>query len=216
MQLKDRSGRSEILVAQDGECPYISLGDSRDSQLFIMFCTFIHTACLFVSLPGSFLYPGRAHDGFPMNEISSQTATSSSSSSSTTTDDNPDTGSFFTPTSSPPLILAFLAIGLLATAIIAALGWRHAYFSRFRPAVGRQMHRGQAQKAQMDIGSKPKLWDLWTTSDAGAISRELAKRPRMNSGTKKVSILNADQDIKWETIMPISVTPLIREKRCSK
>ncbi|KAJ3860503.1 hypothetical protein EV359DRAFT_85263 [Lentinula novae-zelandiae] len=155
----------------------------------------------------------------------STSASSSSSSSAATTNDNPDSGSFFTPTSSPPLILAFLAIGLLVTAIIAALGWRRAYFvARFRSDVGRrQMGRGQIQKAEMDIGSKPKLWDLRTTSRisgsgshvtgidsaAGRGANGMEMRSSGSGVGKFWSRLDADQEISWESIMPISVTPLI-------
>ncbi|KAH7877056.1 uncharacterized protein C8R40DRAFT_1068267 [Lentinula edodes] len=144
---------------------------------------------------------------------STSTSASSSSSSATTTNDNPDSGSFFTPTSSPPLILAFLAIGLLVTAIIAALGWRRR----------RQMGRGQFHKAEMDIGSKPKLWDLRTTSRISgsgshvtgidsAAGRGANGMEMCSSGAGKFwSRLHADQEIEisWENIMPISVTPLI-------
>ncbi|KAJ3888800.1 hypothetical protein GG344DRAFT_67657 [Lentinula edodes] len=144
---------------------------------------------------------------------STSTSASSSSSSAATTNDNPDSGSFFTPTSSPPLILAFLAIGLLVTAIIAALGWRRR----------RQMGRGQFQKAEMDIGSKPKLWDLRTTSRisgsgshvtgidsaAGRGTNGMEMRSSGSGVGKFWSRLDADQEISWESIMPISVTPLI-------
>ncbi|KAJ3811445.1 hypothetical protein F5876DRAFT_64767 [Lentinula aff. lateritia] len=147
------------------------------------------------------------------SSTSTSTSASSSSSSATTTDDNPDSGSFFTPTSSPPLILAFLAIGLLVTAIIAALGWRRR----------RQMGRGQIQKAEMDIGIKPKLWDLRTTSRiSGSRSQVIGIDSAAGRGTngmetrssgsgegKSWSRLDADQEISWESIMPISVTPLI-------
>ncbi|KAJ3928735.1 MAG: hypothetical protein NXY57DRAFT_489939 [Lentinula lateritia] len=150
---------------------------------------------------------------------STSTSASSSSSSAATTNDNPDSGSFFTPTSSPPLILAFLAIGLLVTAIIAALGWRRAYFvARFRSDVGRrQMGRGQFQKAEMDIGSRPKLWDLRTTSRSSgsgshvtgidsAAGRGTNGMEMRSSGSgsgvgKFWSRLDADQEISWESIM---------------
>ncbi|KAJ3875495.1 hypothetical protein F5051DRAFT_60237 [Lentinula edodes] len=151
------------------------------------------------------------------SSFSSTSTSASSSSSAATTNDNPDSGSFFTPTSSPPLILAFLAIGLLVTAIIAALGWRRAYFvARFRSDVGRrQMARGQFQKAEMDIGSKPKLWDLRTTSRipgsgshvtgidsaAGRGTNGMEMRSSGSGVGKFWSRLDADQEISWESIM---------------
>ncbi|KAJ3781198.1 hypothetical protein GGU10DRAFT_118810 [Lentinula aff. detonsa] len=145
---------------------------------------------------------------------SSSTSTASSSSSTDSSNDNPDTGSFFTPTSSPPLILAFLAIGLLVTAVIAALGWRRAYFARFRSDVGRQMRRGETQKDPMDIGSRPMLWDLWTTLGTRAVGIKAMETPGMSSEPPRgVSRpVSADQEgVNWETVMPISVTALIRE-----
>ncbi|KAJ3997201.1 hypothetical protein F5050DRAFT_1753982, partial [Lentinula boryana] len=135
---------------------------------------------------------------------SSSTSTASSSSSTDSSNDNPDTGSFFTPTSSPPLILAFLAIGLLVTAVIAALGWRRAYFARFRSDAGRQMRRGETQKDSMDIGSRPMLWDLWTTLGIRPIGIKATETPGMSSkppgGVSRP--VSADQEgVNWETVM---------------
>ncbi|KAJ3822696.1 hypothetical protein EV361DRAFT_312865 [Lentinula raphanica] len=145
---------------------------------------------------------------------SSNASSSSSTSSASTGNNNPDTGSFFTPTSSPPLILAFLAIGLLVTAIIAALGWRRAYFARFRAEAERQMRREESSKGALDVGKKPKLWDLWTIPGTEVKEEGVAgtsAETNVALGKRELLKRDVDHDVSWETVMPISVTPLIRE-----
>lgn len=79
------------------------------------------------------------------------------------------------------------------------------------------MGRGQFQKAEMDIGSRPKLWDLRTTSRSSgsgshvtgidsAAGRGTNGMEMRSSGSgsgvgKFWSRLDADQEISWESIM---------------
>lgn len=87
---------------------------------------------------------------------------------STTSSSTTNTGGsgIFTANSSPPLIVAFLAIGLFMAATIAVFGWRRMYMNRGltiagyaggpRGGVGGVRRRGE------EFGEKPELWDLWT------------------------------------------------------
>ncbi|KAG7448760.1 uncharacterized protein BT62DRAFT_1074300 [Guyanagaster necrorhizus] len=95
--------------------------------------------------------------------------------SSTDNDNNDSNPSFFTPGSSPPLILAFLAIGLFAAAMIAVFGWRRIQFSSTADP------RADVDERLRHLGQRPKLWDLWT-------------RKRETSSDAQA----------WEAIMPIS------------
>ncbi|KAK0449730.1 uncharacterized protein EV420DRAFT_1646723 [Desarmillaria tabescens] len=97
--------------------------------------------------------------------VSSSTESNAAPSSSSTDSNNNSNPSFFSPGSSPPLILAFLAIGLFAAAMIAVFGWRRIQFGT---AVG---SRADVDERLRHLGKRPKLWDLWTgkrasTSDA--------------------------------------------------
>lgn len=86
----------------------------------------------------------------------SETSTSAAAASTTTSANS----GIFTANSSPPLIVAFLAIGLFMAATIAVFGWRRMYLSRGMAIAhhGRVTPGGRGDR----FGEKPKLWDLWT------------------------------------------------------
>ncbi|KAK0480524.1 hypothetical protein IW261DRAFT_1124931 [Armillaria novae-zelandiae] len=90
------------------------------------------------------------------SSIASTSASPAPSSQSTDSSNNNNNASFFSPGSSPPLILAFLAIGLFAAAMIAVFGWRRIQFgSTAGPRAG-------VDERLRHLGERPKLWDLWT------------------------------------------------------
>ncbi|KIK51652.1 hypothetical protein GYMLUDRAFT_50391 [Collybiopsis luxurians FD-317 M1] len=161
------------------------------------------------------------------SDASSSTSTSTDSNDNNNTDNG--SGQFFTPTSSPPLILAFLAIGLLATAIIAALGWRRVYFARYsltaatnfrggRDGIGAGAggRRGRGYNGDNDstvlIGEKPKLWDLWTDLGEGRAEGEDGPSEPRVSIVSGIDHERWRREVAWESVMPIAVTPLMNEK----
>jgi hypothetical protein len=93
--------------------------------------------------------------------ITPSPTTQAASSTSTNSNSTPDGSSFFTPSGSPPLILAFLAIGLFTAAMIAVFGYRRIHWGR--PWVSDVQEVVQSSRRRDDIGEKPKLWDLWAT-----------------------------------------------------
>ncbi len=70
-------------------------------------------------------------------------------------------GQFFSAASSPPLVLAFLSIGLFGAGMIGVFGWR-------RLQVG--MVGGRGTNVGPPSKERPKLWDLW--SDKAIYSRD--------------------------------------------
>ncbi|KAJ7102806.1 hypothetical protein C8R44DRAFT_808571 [Mycena epipterygia] len=83
-------------------------------------------------------------------EVHSSTPTPSSTASAP----DPSTSSAGGLTASPPLILAFIAVGLFAVAMIAFFGWS-------RMTVGRR-HWVDPDAVRPGFGETPKLWDVWT------------------------------------------------------
>jgi len=86
-------------------------------------------------------------------------------------------------TGSPPLIVAFLAVGLFMAAMLTIFGWRRVVFGRFliQPIGGEGFHA--PRMAESFYGEKPELWDLWTQSTVGSNER-----------------------LKWEQIAPLSAS----------
>ncbi|KAJ7255854.1 hypothetical protein B0H12DRAFT_525306 [Mycena haematopus] len=82
---------------------------------------------------------------------SSSSAQSASPVPTTTGSDPTDTG--FSLSASPPLIIAFLAVGLFAISMVVFFGWR-------RMNAGRTTWAVTADNAL--IGETPKLWDVWS------------------------------------------------------
>ncbi|KIJ61577.1 hypothetical protein HYDPIDRAFT_31183 [Hydnomerulius pinastri MD-312] len=110
------------------------------------------------------------------------TSTLQSSPSSTPTDDGSDPNGMdiFTSNGSPPLIVAFLAIGLFTVAMVAVFGWRR--MSQSRGLVIRPVGPDRNSKKFLVLGEKPLLRDVWT---------------RTASGTE------ADET-RWENLMPFA------------
>lgn len=70
----------------------------------------------------------------------------------------------FTANSSPPLIVAFLAIGLFLAAMLTIFGWRRMYFNRGLVTMVHPLGGGGDLMSRREayIGEKPELWDFWT------------------------------------------------------
>jgi hypothetical protein len=81
------------------------------------------------------------------------------------------------PAGSPPLILAFLAIGIFSAAMIAVFGWRRVHFGRdanpwaYRTTFGIDMRRGMRDSdsissingvREKNLGERPVMWEAWT------------------------------------------------------
>ncbi|EGO03852.1 hypothetical protein SERLA73DRAFT_175533 [Serpula lacrymans var. lacrymans S7.3] len=118
---------------------------------------------------------------------STSQASSSSSPSSSPTPSSSDTDGnnfqLFASNGSPPLIIAFLAIGLFTVALIAVFGWRRV--NGGRGLVVRQVRPARRRK-EVVLGDKPELWELWTRR---AVKGELD-----------------DSGLDWDNVMPISAT----------
>jgi len=123
------------------------------------------------------------------------TSTSQFSISGATPTPSPASGSqkpdpIFSPGASPPLILAFLAIGLFTVSMIGVFGWRRVQYGRLTAPdpTWLEINDSDAGKRR-DIGPRPKLWDMWTTVASP-------------SGTKGQA---HERETEWETIMPLAV-----------
>ncbi|KAG6898892.1 hypothetical protein C0993_003123 [Termitomyces sp. T159_Od127] len=112
---------------------------------------------------------------------------------------NPVKGGF-APSASPPLILAFLAIGLFALSMIGVFGWRRVQSARLRGLRG-EMHRHEWTAEERSsartpmLGPRPKLYDLWTI---GAKYVDKSNEQFAND-----SDATAEHET-WDTIMPVS------------
>ncbi|KAJ7913859.1 hypothetical protein B0H13DRAFT_458984 [Mycena leptocephala] len=81
---------------------------------------------------------------------SSTHSTTTTAPSTTPTDSDSEPG--FSLSASPPLILAFLAVGMFAISMVVFFGWR-------RIAAGRTIWVPPPDA--FSIGETPKLWDVW-------------------------------------------------------
>ncbi|KAF8888566.1 hypothetical protein BD779DRAFT_1672241 [Infundibulicybe gibba] len=98
--------------------------------------------------------------------------------SNTSVSKNPaNDGGFFTPGGSPPLILAFLAVGLFSAAMIAVFGWRRIQFGH-RWQNGRQLALAGSRG---ELPEKPELWDLTTATPA-----------------------KSSDEVRWHNILPLA------------
>jgi hypothetical protein len=99
--------------------------------------------------------------------VTSLTSVVSSSSSPTSSigsgnGANSPNNAFFTPSGSPPLILAFLAIGLFAAAMIAVFGYRRIHWGRPWSVEGDvDVVERAPRRRRENFGERPKLWDVW-------------------------------------------------------
>ncbi|KAK7462810.1 hypothetical protein VKT23_007390 [Stygiomarasmius scandens] len=169
--------------------------------------------------------------------MSSTTSSSPSPSPTNTNNDGNgvDNNSFFTPGSSPPLILAFLAIGLFSAAMVAVFGWRRVHFGRattpflMMDPLGRQVGGAtlNGRRRPVDYGEPPKLWDLWTESPRDGIGishstfitttrdREDESDLGLGVGRDAGSELRKDwrledkgEEVRWDNVMPLAVTSI--------
>ncbi|RDB28001.1 hypothetical protein Hypma_002195 [Hypsizygus marmoreus] len=118
--------------------------------------------------------------------MSTQTYTSLFRANSTLVASTIGHDSIFSPGASPPLILAFLAIGLFAVSMIAIFAWRRIQYAR---GVGVQEPWAfEGDRWSVDLSDTPKLWDMWTDRTMRQTQRH-----------------NADNDASWENITPVAV-----------
>ncbi len=104
--------------------------------------------------------------------LQTQTSTTSSSPSPTPPPRPPppppdanEQHSSLSPAGSPPLILAFLAIGLFTGAMVVVFGWRRVFGRSL--TFGNLPTNAVARKPTFMPSAKPKLWDMW---DAGVVT----------------------------------------------
>ena len=89
-------------------------------------------------------------------------------------------------TGSPPLIVAFLAVGVFLAAMLTIFGWRRVVFARgivMRP-LGRDGFN--TPRNTEHLGERPELWEFWTQP-----------------------IIGSHEQLKWEQIIVSLVQPLI-------
>ncbi|KAG6915019.1 hypothetical protein DXG01_013901 [Tephrocybe rancida] len=113
-----------------------------------------------------------------------------------------DSPAGFSPGASPPLILAFLAIGLFALSMVGVFGWR-------RIQVARLELRGGTHEWNPDerltgtvngLGPRPLLWDLWTSDEKGQYNGEKEGRALPKN------FYRMEEHETWDSIMPVAVT----------
>lgn len=68
-------------------------------------------------------------------------------------------GNVFTRAGSPPLVLAFLSIGLFSAAMVFVFGWRRIQLRRWRFTVPIDIHHPDVELPVIQL-EPPKLWDL--------------------------------------------------------
>ncbi|KAH0826592.1 hypothetical protein J3R83DRAFT_4950 [Lanmaoa asiatica] len=90
------------------------------------------------------------------------TSTVASSSSTPTDDPGDPISDLFSSNGSPPLIVAFLAIGLFVVAMIGVFGWRR--LMRSRGLVNQPIIPNRRRKS-ISLGKKPMLWDMWADTN---------------------------------------------------
>ncbi|KAJ7038025.1 hypothetical protein C8F04DRAFT_1091120 [Mycena alexandri] len=97
-------------------------------------------------------------------EAPTSTSPSSTGTASAAASDSSDTGGGgFSLSASPPLILAFLAVGVFGIAMVVFCAWR-------RLAAGRR--NWVAPPDSRSIGETPKLWDVWSPPQDSGITAE--------------------------------------------
>ncbi|KII87778.1 hypothetical protein PLICRDRAFT_54823 [Plicaturopsis crispa FD-325 SS-3] len=127
-----------------------------------------------ICAPSSSVLQPRNLGGDPSTVTPTASATASADSSS-----GDDDGLITPPQGSPPLILAFLAVGIFGAAMIGVLGWRRFRFGRGPPLA----QQADIQTRSTGLGAKPELWDVWIEPSQSA-------------------------EYKWADLVPISVQKL--------
>jgi len=115
-------------------------------------------------------------------------------------DPDPTSQNVFSPSSSPPLILAFLAIGLFSTAMIFIF-WRRIQVNR-----SWRMSAAHANRSYFELpivgADIPKLWDL---SNAGIFSHDRDEKGGAGS----------EVDVRWLKLMPLSLSKKVLHSAAS-
>jgi len=89
-------------------------------------------------------------------------------------DDNSGSGgSVFSMNGSPPLIVAFLAIGLFTVSMSAIFAWRRMRQGRTRAANGAMTTAPRPPKKQVNLADKPVLREVFTTTVEGSLLGDL-------------------------------------------
>src|SRR6267154_3698765 len=94
------------------------------------------------------------------------------------------TNSIFNMNTSPPLVVAFLAIGLFTVSMAALFGWRR--MGRGQLLVHRVRPLPRPGKKPIVLGEKPALWDLWTRREEGATIDTKWENITVRQGPKSV------------------------------
>ncbi|KAJ7148704.1 hypothetical protein C8R43DRAFT_1008482 [Mycena crocata] len=110
-------------------------------------------------------------------EVSSTLSPSSTDSPSDSNNSGSNTQPGFSLSASPPLILAFLAVGMFGIAMIVFFGWR-------RISNGRNSWTDPSEVVPVIFGETPKLWEVWSPQ----------KRTR------------EEDTAKWRDIQPLAAT----------
>ena len=97
-------------------------------------------------------------------------------------DGNDGSGSVFSMNGSPPLIVAFLAIGLFTVSMSAIFAWRRMRQGRSRIAIGAGTAALRPMKKQVNLADKPMLNEVYTTTVEGLLLG----------------------DLRWEQVMPFA------------
>jgi hypothetical protein len=80
-------------------------------------------------------------------------------------------------TGSPPLIVAFLAVGVFLAAMLTIFGWRRVVFARGLAMQPLGRDGFNTPRNTEHLGERPELWDFWTQPITG--SREQLKWERI-------------------------------------
>jgi len=110
-------------------------------------------------------YVLRREQGDPSSMSAVPTTTSATSALATPTSTSNTDGGNNGLTGSPPLIVAFLAVGLFMAAMLTIFGWRRMVFGR--GFVIQSIERDRFFAVSEYFGEKPELWDLWSRSPVG-------------------------------------------------
>ncbi|KAG8216837.1 hypothetical protein J3R82DRAFT_7097 [Butyriboletus roseoflavus] len=103
----------------------------------------------------------------PTSTIVSSSSTPTSNSSEPTD----DISDLFSSAGSPPLIVAFLSIGLFVVAMVGVFGWKRVLRSRDDQVI--LPHRTHKS---ISLGERPMLWDVWADPKVPEKSRIEARR----------------------------------------
>jgi len=88
------------------------------------------------------------------------------------------------PAGSPPVILAFFAIGVFVFSVVVVFGWKRVHEARVQRSGFEVQGRGQ------NVTEVPKLWDLW-----------------------RDQLLQKEQDVRWDNIKPVAATIVCEDEK---